>query len=378
MFGVGAADLAVCLQSSGNPACFSATRLRTHASGAGAAAPAAPGSLTAKVTGSAVTLVWTAPSSGDAVLSYVLEAGSTSGAVNLANIATNGTATTLLATGVGAGTYFVRVRAQNAGGVSPASNEVVVVVSAGGCTAAPGAPGALSGAVSGGTVTLTWNAPTSGCAQTSYVLQAGSASGLSNLANSNTGSTATVYVASGVGAGTYFVRVASANGSGQSGPSNEITVTVGGGTYTGPFAGQLNMTVVSGLTGPGGTTTCRETTAFSGTVKIALAARTDGTVSGTADLTGTETLITPSCSDSNVSLVRLVNWNGLQVTGTTGNLAFSGQESLGVGDTTLTGSFAFSGALNGGVISGTVSYGRTGRNPNTDLRGSTTFAVTMR
>jgi hypothetical protein len=381
IFGAGSADLGVCLQSSSDPACFSAARLRTRAVVPNATAPGAPGALTATVVGSAVTLAWTASSSGDAVLSYILEAGSTSGAANLANIATNSTATTFSASGIGTGTYFVRVRAQNAGGVSPASNEVVVVVSAVGCTSAPGAPGGLNGNVAGGTVTLTWNAPVGGCAPSSYVLQAGTGSGLSNLANFNTVSTLTIYIAN-VAAGTYFVRVSAANGNGQSAPSNEIIVTVGGGaaTFTGPFAGQLNLTVISGLTGPGETTTCHESTAINGTLKIALQQRSDGTVSGTADTTGVATLITPSCSDSNVSAITPFAWNGLPVTGTTASLAFSGETTATGRDANdiVTNSLAFSGTLTSGVISGTLSYVKTGRNPNTRADGSVTFPVTLR
>jgi hypothetical protein len=381
IFGGGSTDLAVCLQSSSDPACFSAARLRARTVVANAIAPGAPGLLTANVIGSSVTLTWTAPSSGDVVLSYILEAGSTSGAANLANIATNSTATTFSASGIGAGTYFVRVRAQNASGVSPASNEVVVVVTAVGCTSAPGAPGGLNGTVFGGTVTLTWNAPVGGCAPSSYVLQAGSGSGLSNLANFNTGSVLTIYIAN-VAAGTYFVRVTAANGTGQSAPSNEIAVTISAGaaTYTGPFTGQLNLTVISGLTGPGPPTTCHETTAINGTLKITLQQRSDGTVSGTADTAGVATLITPSCSDSNVSVNSPFVWNGLPVTGTTASLAFNGQTTATGQDANdiVTNSLAFSGTLTSGVISGTLSYVKTGRNPNTRADGSVTFPVTLR
>ncbi len=226
IFGTGAADLGVCLTSSRDPACFSGALVNTRALAGGITAPGAPGRLSVTVSGSSVTFVWSPPTSGDPALSYILEAGSTSGAANLANLATDSTATTLSASGVGAGTYFVRVRAQNAGGVSPASNEVVVVVGAGGCASAPSAPSGVTSSVSVATVTITWNAPAGGCAPTSYVLQAGSASGLSNLASFNTGGVATTYVASGIGVGTYYVRVLAANTAGMSTPSNEVTAIV--------------------------------------------------------------------------------------------------------------------------------------------------------
>ncbi len=228
IFGLGVVDVAACLQSSQDAACFSASRMRISAAGAASVAPGSPVNLTATVSAASVTLVWNAAASGDPAISYVVEAGSSSGAANLANVLTNSIATALVANGVGAGTYFVRVRAQNAAGISAASNEVIVVVGGGACTSPPGAPSGLASAVSGDTVTLTWSAPSGGCAPTSYVLEAGSAAGLVNLANANSGSTATTFFASGVGAGTYYVRLRAANAVGVSGPSNEVVVTVGG------------------------------------------------------------------------------------------------------------------------------------------------------
>jgi hypothetical protein len=227
-FAIAAVDLAACLRSSQEPACFSGTRLISRAVGAAATAPGAPANLVATVSGTSVTLAWSAPASGDPVITYLLEAGSSSGAANLANIATNNATTTFLATGVPAGTYFVRVRAQNTGGISPASNEAVVIVSAGACTSAPDAPTGLTSNVSGTTVTLTWGAPAGGCPPTSYILQAGSSSGSSNLANLTTGSLSTLYVAPGVPAGTYYVRVRAANAVGTSGASNEVVIAVAG------------------------------------------------------------------------------------------------------------------------------------------------------
>jgi fibronectin type III domain protein len=93
-----------------------------------ATAPAPPTGLTSAVAGSAVTLTWIAPAGGCPPTNYVLEAGSSPAGVNLANFSTGSTATSFSTGGVGAGTYYVRVRATNAGGVSGASNEVVLLV----------------------------------------------------------------------------------------------------------------------------------------------------------------------------------------------------------------------------------------------------------
>jgi len=62
----------------------------------------------------------------------------------------------------------------------------------------------LSGGASGSTVTLRWNP---GVGVTSYVLEAGSAPGLSNIASVGVG-TGTSFTANGVPSGTYYVQVA--------------------------------------------------------------------------------------------------------------------------------------------------------------------------
>jgi hypothetical protein len=91
--------------------------------------------------------------------------------------------------------------------------------------AAAGAPTNLAATVAGSSVTLSWTAPLT-ASETSYRLEAGSASGLSDLASVSTGSTATSYSASGVAPGTYYVRVKAISGDATSAPSNEVVVTV--------------------------------------------------------------------------------------------------------------------------------------------------------
>lgn len=192
-----------------------------------AAAPVAPGALTASISGSTVHLAWSAAAGGDAPDSYVIEAGSSTGLTNLANFDTGSAALSLTANDAPAGTYFVRVRARNSAGDSAPSNEITVTVPTGGstCSTAPGAPANLSASVTDTSVRLTWSEPSGACAPTGYIIEAGSASGLSDLANVNTGSTATSFSAAGVSPGTYFVRVRAANANGSSAASNEARLT---------------------------------------------------------------------------------------------------------------------------------------------------------
>src|SRR5262249_31781584 len=180
----------------------------------------------AAVAGNVVTLNWTAPATGDPPTSYLIEAGSAPGRTDIAAFDTGNNAPSLAVFNVPAATYFVRVKAVNGAGTSGPSNEFQLVVGGAAPCASVSAPTGLSGTVTGSTVTLTWGAPV-GCLPTSYGIHAGSASGLSNLANFSTGSAATSFSANGVGPGTYFIRVLSSVGGVISAASNEVTVTVG-------------------------------------------------------------------------------------------------------------------------------------------------------
>ncbi|HMF99349.1 MAG TPA: fibronectin type III domain-containing protein [Vicinamibacterales bacterium] len=187
--------------------------------------PSAPSNLTASVSNSAVTLTWLPPGGGSAPTEYIIQAGSSPTLANLANFATGSAATSYTATGVGAGTYFVRVLASNAAGVGPPSNEVVITIaSVQPCSAPPGQPSSFVAFATGSTVTLQWGA--SAGSPTSYVIEAGSQSGLADVATFDTGSVATSLSVPGVGANTYFVRVRAKNPCGVSLPSRESAVTV--------------------------------------------------------------------------------------------------------------------------------------------------------
>ena len=204
------------------------------------AAPANPFSLQASVSGSTVTLTWQAPASGDPPTSYVVEAGSSTGARDVASFDTGNALTSLTVPGVPAGSYFVRVYAKNSSGTSSVpTNQVFVNVGGSApppCT--PLAPTGLTGSVSGSTVTLNWSAPGGTCPVVNYFIDAGSASGRSDLASDNIGLT-TSFSATQIPAGTYYVRIRAANRGNSSPPSNEVTITV---AAPAPPAGSTQVT----------------------------------------------------------------------------------------------------------------------------------------
>jgi hypothetical protein len=179
--------------------------------------------LAATVAGSTVSLGWVPPV-GASILHYLVEAGSAPGAADLARVATADATPALIAHGVPIGTYYVRVRALTPTGYTAASSDVSLVVgNATACAGAPLVPSDLRATVSGGTVRLTWSAPASGCSPTHYVVEAGSGSGASNLAQITVGGASLDAQAP---PGTYYVRVRAAHGASSSASSNEVIVTV--------------------------------------------------------------------------------------------------------------------------------------------------------
>jgi len=189
--------------------------------------PAPPTSLVAAANGASVTLTWNRLPVGGAPAFYVIEAGSAPGRSDLANFSTGTSEPSFSASGLAAGTYFVRVRAGNAFGISAPSNEATLAVGTSGpgpCAGPPGAPGALQAAVQAATVTLAWGAASG--APTSYLIEAGSTPGTADIASIDSGSTALSLTAPNVAAGTYFVRVRARNACGTGAASSEVTVVV--------------------------------------------------------------------------------------------------------------------------------------------------------
>jgi hypothetical protein len=111
------------------------------ASGPCSGPPGAPTGLVASVNGTTVSFSWT-PGAGCPASNFTLHAGSAPGMSNLA-VANVGTATSLTSSAP-SGTYYVRVTAQNAYGVSQPSNQQTVSVSGGGNGGSGGAGATLT------------------------------------------------------------------------------------------------------------------------------------------------------------------------------------------------------------------------------------------
>ena len=206
-------------------------------------APAAPTNLRAVTDGFNVQFTWTAPSlaSGGGATSYILEAGVSPG-TTIVTIPVN--ATSHLAAGVPPGTFYVRVRGVNAAGTGAPSAEVVLTVTASGSSPLE-PPTNVVAFMSGGLLTLTWAAPTTGGVPTGYVVEAGSATGLSNIATVPV--SARSFTFEPVPNGFYFLRVRARNASGVGAPSVEQMIVIGS-VPSPPGPPTFNSSPVSGST----------------------------------------------------------------------------------------------------------------------------------
>ena len=178
----------------------------------------APRGFTVLWIGTTAVLSWTAPAADGAMedrpTSYVLEAGTTPGASDVATVPVGNV--TRFEANVPSGTYYVRVRAVNDYGDSEPTEDLMLV--------APGAPRAPTSLTSTGTgsVNLRWTAP-AGAAPTGYIIEAGTAPGRSDLGVLQVGNVTQVS-APAPPPGTYYVRVRAINARGSGQPSNEVVV----------------------------------------------------------------------------------------------------------------------------------------------------------
>jgi hypothetical protein len=169
--------------------------------------------------GTRAVLSWTAPATDGAIedrpTAYVLEAGTRAGSADVATV-TVGNVTTF-STDIPSGTYYVRVRATNAYGASDPTEDLVLVA-----PGAPAAPTYFMASGQGSTVDLRWTAPSGNATPTGYVIEAGSAPGLADLAVLPVGNV--TKFSTTAPPGTYYVRIRAINARGAGMPSNEVVV----------------------------------------------------------------------------------------------------------------------------------------------------------
>lgn len=178
----------------------------------------APGNLVRSVEGSAITLGWRGGAAPPNT-AFVVEAGTSPGGIDLGRFAVGGLTT--VSGSLAAGTYYMRVRGTGASGDSAPSSEVITTLP--GTATPPGAANGLSATVAGNVVTFRWTAAHGNA--TTYTLDVGSATGLTNLLSLPTGTLDTSLTAVAP-PGTYYVRVRATNAFGSGGASNEVRVVV--------------------------------------------------------------------------------------------------------------------------------------------------------
>lgn len=182
--------------------------------------------LITKIRGGLVSMTWTDPD-GCTDTSYQLSVADQPSGASVAQMATESNTLTALA---GPGVYYVKAASVTAHGVSVPTEEVRVVVKGGGCVP-PQFRTQLWTDIYGPWVQLAWR-PTSlsealaadAVAPLQYVLEVGSAPGLTNVLATPVGRT--TYIATPAPAGTYYVRVRPADVCGLGTPSNEVIVRV--------------------------------------------------------------------------------------------------------------------------------------------------------
>ena len=222
--------------------------LQGFRAGAPPVVPGVPQNVRATVVGNTISVAWQAPATGSGVWTYLVQAGTAPGASNVYSGGVG--AVTSVSSPIPNGTYYIRVAAQNLAGTGPASADVAAQVGL-----PPGAPQNAVATASGGVISLSWMPPASGGAVSTYIVQAGTASGASNVFNAGVG--AGTAVSGAVSPGTYFLRVLAQGGGGISVPSNEVSVTVGPACTT-PSAPVLsgsrsgNVVTIAWSTPPGG------------------------------------------------------------------------------------------------------------------------------
>lgn len=207
-------------------------------------APRPPTSLQSSA-GAQATLTWAPPAQlpqSDMPSYYVLEIGDAPGLTAFAPMRIPARAPGV-ALSLPRGGYNFRLRPGNRHGLGPVSADGSVGLAAG--IDVPGPPAGVGIALSTNNVaTVTWAPPGFGGTPAYYVLEAGTAPGLSNIGRFAV--LPTFSLSAGVGPGTYVVRMRAVGPGGEGPASPEVFLTVPGGACAQPSAPVLSTLLRNG------------------------------------------------------------------------------------------------------------------------------------
>jgi hypothetical protein len=187
-------------------------------------APPKPRNVIVTTNGNALNIAWSLDETGGKSNSVLLEAGNAPGVANIGTLPLPPGTTSFSASGVGNGTYFVRLRQQGPSLASAPSHEISFTLP--GACAAPAVPPNLTATRIGTNgVLVSWDLGGVGtAAPSSWVLEAGTAPGAANIGVVPLPQR--FILAPGVGAGTYFVRVYALNSCGASPRTADVSITI--------------------------------------------------------------------------------------------------------------------------------------------------------
>ena len=197
--------------------------------------PSAPTGVAATVVNQDVSLSWTASTDNVGVTGYEVHRSATSGFTpsSATKITTVTAGTSFTDTAVTGGTWFYVVVALDAAGNSSVpSAQTTAVVAAPADTQAPTVPTALTAAVSGSAVALTWSASTDNVGVAGYDVHRSATSGFTADATTKIGAVTagTTYTDVSRPVGTWFYRVIAVDAAGNpSAASAQASAVVSGG-----------------------------------------------------------------------------------------------------------------------------------------------------
>lgn len=186
-------------------------------------APLPPLDARSTVSGTQVTLGWQASPGGGVPTMYLLYVGTTAWGSDVANGTQLGNLLTVAST-LPNGTYYARIRARNAYGTSASSEPISFRIGS-----QLASPSGLTANWNGTVTTLSWVASAADSLEltpTDYVLEAGTAPGLADVAELRVGKE--TQFSADVPYGVYYVRVRAINDRGDSNPTEDLVVAAPG------------------------------------------------------------------------------------------------------------------------------------------------------